>query len=276
LGSIDRTSLSPGQTASIRVKVPAGLLRQHNVLRIVRENAQDESDSEGMVWLLPSSEFNLPRDYASVLPDLRVLGNGFFPFGLKSDLSDVVIEVPDVASDDVIAGLLELSSRLGRLLPTDHLDFQVKRHSDLTAEQRKAVNIITLRVGELRSSVAAKGALASLEERASDWNARRYVLELISPTPSGLRAALRMLFSDDALKQIHGDTVEVYANHLSYFSLHPRREDRSYSYMTHVHAWLRENWFALPVILTVVSGLLFVALRLVLTQYKNRGGQYRV
>jgi hypothetical protein len=271
LSFIDVAGASTGPRASIRVKVPASLLRQNNVLRIGFEGVHDDSGNEITGWLLPSSEFDLPREYASNLPDLSVLGNGFFPFGLKSDLSDTVIELPDNPGDDVVAGLLELSSRLGRLLPTDRLAFQVERHSDLTAGQRADSNIIALKVGELPKVAAAKGVLASMEERISESNPRRYVLDVVSPTSSGLRAALRILFSDAVLKQLHGDTALVYADRLSYLSRHPRHEDRTYSYMTHVQAWLRENWIALPVILIIVSGLLFVALRLVLTQYKVRG-----
>jgi hypothetical protein len=41
------------------------------------------------------------------------------------------------------------------------------------------------------------------------------------------------------------------------------------SFLSHLEAWLRVNWLALPIILTSVSGLLFVGLRLVLTHYKK-------
>jgi hypothetical protein len=36
---------------------------------------------------------------------------------------------------------------------------------------------------------------------------------------------------------------------------------------------MRENWVALPVILTTISCLLFVGLRLALAQYKNRAAE---
>jgi hypothetical protein len=270
MSSADLAESSTGSTASLHLKIPASLLRQHNVLKVAWDGAQEESASETMVWLLPSSEFDLPREYTSDLPDLSVLGTGLFPFGLKSDLSDTVIELPDNAGDDIVAGLLELSSRLGRLLPTDRLVFQVKRHSDLRVEQRESSNLISLKVGELPKVASTKGVLASMEEKISEWNPRGYVLDVVSPTSSGLRSAIRTLFSDGALKQLEGDTVLVYADRLSYFSLHPRHHDRSHSYMTHVQAWLRENWIALPLILTAVSGLLFVALRLSLMQYKGK------
>jgi hypothetical protein len=48
------------------------------------------------------------------------------------------------------------------------------------------------------------------------------------------------------------------------------RQSYEYSYSTHLQAWLRENWIALPLILTTISCLLFVGLRLALAQYKNR------
>ena len=37
-----------------------------------------------------------------------------------------------------------------------------------------------------------------------------------------------------------------------------------------MEAWFRANWIALPAILTAVSGLLFVALRMAVARYKTR------
>ena len=56
------------------------------------------------------------------------------------------------------------------------------------------------------------------------------------------------------------------------FDLSKRKTIQEYSYLTHVEAWLQVNWMALPIILTVVSGVLFVGLRLALNHYKSSKG----
>ena len=61
------------------------------------------------MWLLKSSEFDLPHDYQSALPDLGVLQYGLFPFGLRSNFSDTLIVLPDHTGDDLIATLFEFA-----------------------------------------------------------------------------------------------------------------------------------------------------------------------
>jgi hypothetical protein len=194
---------------------------------------------------------------------------GLFPLGLRSDLSDTVILLPDKGGEEAIPALLDLATRLGRLQPADRLLFKVCRTSELRADEKSSSNLISLEVGDLPRSSAARGANAVLQESISPWNSQKYVLKLVATSPSGLRSAVRTLFGDGTLNELRGDTAYVYPDRLAYFTVNPSQTIEEYSYLTHLQLWLKENWIALPVILALVSGLLFIALRLILIQYKN-------
>ena len=109
-----------------------------------------------------------------------------------------------------------------------------------------------------------------VQESISPWNSQKYLLKLIATSPSALRAAVRTVFAEGTLDDLRGDTAYVYPDRLAYFTVNPTQRIEEYSYLTHLQVWLKENWVALPVILALASVLLFIALRLILIQYKNR------
>ena len=65
------------------------------MLKIRWRSLNGTAGKDPAAWLLPSSEFDLPRDYRSDLPDLGLLQYGLFPFGLRSDFSDTIFVVPE-------------------------------------------------------------------------------------------------------------------------------------------------------------------------------------
>ena len=269
--SVDASELAAQSDLNVDLRIPRTLLSQHNVLKISWQGTKRDSVEPGF-WLLPSSEFDLPRDYMAKVPDLGLLRSGLFPLGLRSDLSDSVILLPDKGGEEAIPALLDLASRLGRLQPSDRLLFKVRRASELRADEKTSSNLISLEVGDLPRSSEARGASAMLQESISPWNSQKYVLKLLATSPSALRSAVRTVFADATLNQLRGDTAYVYPDKLAYFTVNPSRKIEEYSYLTHLQVWLRENWIALPVILAAASVLLFIALRLALIQYKNRKG----
>ncbi len=230
----------------------------------------DASGKDPAAWLLPSSEFDLPRDYQSNLPDLGLLAFGLFPFGLRPDLSDAVILLPDDSGDEIATALFEFAGLLGRLVPADRFAFGVKHLRELSGETRNSSHIVAFRTGGLPKELQSKRAGAVLQEAVSPWNAQKYLLSITSSSPAALQAAIKTVFSEATLKQLNGDTAFISADGLSSFKTVPVRQVHEYSYVTHLQAWLRENWIALPVILTTVSCLLFVGLKLALAQYKSR------
>jgi hypothetical protein len=244
---------------TLRFKIPPNLLRQQNVLNLKWQGLASTA------WLLPSSEFELPRDYQSALPDLNVLQHGLFPFSLRADLSDTVIVLPDGASDDVNAALFEFSGQLARLVPTQQFAFKVKHSSELT--QSEYPDMIAFHIGDV-----PKGSVAMVQESISQKSAEKYVLHITANSPATLRAAIRTAFTENTLKQLKGDTATLFPDRVTTSRKTSARKVSQRSYFTHLQVWLRENWIALPVILTTVSCLMFVGLRLGLAQYKRANG----
>jgi hypothetical protein len=265
LGRFHATDLPSGSRTSVRLKIPYYLLRQQNVLAIEWRGLDSTSESEPAAWLLPDSEFDLPHDYESVLPNLGLLQYALFPFGLRSDFSDTVIVLPDNPGNDMVAALFEFAGLLGRLVPSHRFAFRVMYSSELSRRTQANSYRIVFKVGALPT-----GVVAAVEETLSQPNSAKPELSVTSTSPAALRAAIQTAFSEVTLKQLRGDTAYIYSEKVSSFRTTSARENHEYSYSTHLQAWLRENWIALPVILTVVSCLLFVGLRLALAQYKSR------
>ncbi len=270
LGPLKAIDFSAGSRMSVHLKIPGHVLRRQNVLTITWHGLKSTLGKDPAAWLLPTSEFDLPRDYSSNLPDLSYLRFGLFPFSLKSDLSDTIILLPDDASGEATAALFEFAGLLGRLVPGDRFAFGVKHPNELSQELRDSSHIVAFRIDEIAKGPPSKKAVASIEEIVSPWNDEKYLLGITSSSPAGLHAAIGTIFSDSVLSRLSGDTAYVYAEGSTSFKTKHVRQVSEYSYSTHLQAWLRENWIALPLILTSVSCLLFVGLRLVLMQYKSR------
>jgi len=264
LGRFQATEFSTGSRTSIRLKIPAHLLRRENMLSITWRGLDGAQGKDPEVRLLQSTEFDLPHDYQSTLPDLGLLQYGLYPFGLTSDFSDTLIVLPDKAGDEVIAALFEFAGLLGRLAPSDQLAFAVRHASELSQQDRLDSHMIVFQTGEL-----PRGAAGGVQERPSSTNSDKWVLNVTSSSPTALHAVIRTIFAEGTLKQLRNDTAYIYNDRISSIKTISARPQYEYFYFTHLQAWLRENWIALPVILTTVSCLLFVGLRLALAQYKS-------
>ncbi len=270
-----------GSVASISAKLPADLLKTSNLLRIVWRGSLHGASKGPAAWLLAQSEFYLPRIYAAELPDLALLQFHLYPFSLSADLSDTILLLPNQPSLALLPAVLELSSILGRLAPSEHLAFRVRRHADLTERDKDRFHFISLNIENTEDSPerifpgwkplprmrSMKGA-PSVREAFSPWHPRRYVLSISDSSASALRGAIRQVFQESNLKQLRGDAALLGSEIVSLRATRRERVQEA-SPLTQVEAWLRVNWLALPLILTAVSGLLFLALRLMLSYYRK-------
>jgi hypothetical protein len=267
LGDFRAADFSTANRTSIRLKLPPSLLRTQNLLNITWRNLESASDASAAAWLLPATEFELPRDFDSTVPDLGLLQYGLFPFAIKADLSDTVIVVPDASENTVTAALFKLAARLGQLVHSSRFAFQVRRQSEFQRDQHSALNVIALRIGSLPLAARAKNLMSAAEEKVSG---EHYALTITAGSSGALQSAMETIFLDATLKQLRGDTSLIYSDHVASFKTQPVQRIHEYSYFAHLQTWMRANWVALPVILTTISCLLFVGLRLALAQYKNR------
>jgi hypothetical protein len=279
-------SLARGSSFSLSLRVPAERLRLDNVLTVAWEGRSGASGP--FVMLQPESELYLPREFGATLPDLALLRSSLYPLSLLGDLSDSVVLMPDDGGEDGFASLCELAALLGRLSPGDHLRFKVARAADLQA-QRPNANLILLEAGRAAASsplplpdtraLPRREALRRLpwiEARVSPWSAERNVLRVRAASPALLRAAVRGLSRPGLLERLSGDTAFLAAEGPLCFTLGARRTFTEISYLTRLEAWLRDNWLALPAILAIGSGLLFMALRLTFERGQAAGATRRV
>jgi len=265
LGRFQAADFTSGSRTSVRLKIPFHLLRQQNVLNVVWGGLDNVPGTDPAVWLLPDSEFDLPHDYESVLPNLELLQYALFPFGLRSDFSDNVIVLPDHAGGDLVSALFEFAGLLGQLVPSNRFAFAVRYSSELDRDTPVNSHRIIFKIGGL-----PRGVVAAVQESFAQPNANKYELSVISSSPGALRAAVKTAFAEATLKRLSGDTAYIYSDRVASFKTTAVRRNREYFYSIHLQAWLREHWIALPVILATVSCLLFVGLRLALAQYRSR------
>jgi hypothetical protein len=273
LRQVSMEARARGRGFTLSAPIPASALKPENVLTVAWNG---RSGAPGpFVALRGESSFFLPREYVAELPDLALLRHGFYPFGLRADLSGAVVGVP--SGEETFPALCELAVLLGRLAPADQFRFRVTGLAEAAASG--AVDVILLEVGDAPGSPPppdlkrlprgeALGRLPFVQELESPRGGGRYVLRVRAPTPPLLRAGLRSLSQPSVLNRLSGDTVFLAAEGPVAFRLGPRRTFAEISHLARLEAWVRGHWLALPVILAAVSGLLVVGLRLVLGRYR--------
>jgi hypothetical protein len=271
-----------GRLASVNVEVPAELLKSANFLKLVYQVQPPAADGGAELELLPNSEFYLPREYETKLPDLSLLQHRLYPFSLNPALADSTILLPDAVSADLFVALLELSCTLGKMVPSDHLGFHVRRAAEVSSDLKGASNFIVLNVdaGGLPTEQlflgwtpppwieGLKGAF-TIQTWLSSWNREKSVLQLAARSPAALVQGLSLCFSDRMLRELKGDAAYVTPNGAVSLRMSQPRRFEERSYLTRLEAWLRVHWIALPIILALASGILFVGLRLALGHYRR-------
>jgi hypothetical protein len=262
----------------VPLRIPRGVMQPRNVLRVTWKGSAYALDQGAAAWVMPASEFYLPRYHETELPELALLQFQLYPFSLKADLSEVLVVVPDRIEEETFAALLELSHAFGRLAPATHLAFRVTRIGDLTEADRADFHLVFLNLDTRTDRLAAllsgwnsrpfKGRPV-MREMQSPWNPQRYIL-VFSAKPGQLHRAVGEAFSPSTLAQLRGDAAYLTGKRPESFVIGPRRRISEYSYFLFIEAWLRAHWLALPIILIAVSGLLFAGVRIILRHYSTR------
>jgi cellulose synthase operon protein B len=269
--------------ASVPISIPAQRLQARNLLTVQWQHPAAENRAAAAAWLLADSEFFLPRYYQAELPDLALLQARGYPLSLRADLSDVAVVVPDAFTGDVFGALLEVSAALGRLSPGDALMFRVIRASELTDDERAGLHLVLLHSNE--SANALLPALAErrrllwpespqrdpvIQEVVSPWRSDRFILSLTAVSDPELRRFVTQVLAEPTLRLLTGDAASLTPQGPVGEVMTPPRRFGTYSYITASDAWLRTHWVALPMIVTFVSGLFFVACRLALRSRLHR------
>lgn len=266
---------------TLEMALPVEALRRDNVLALAWKGA---SGAFTPLTLLPDgTQLYWPREYEARLPDLALLRSSLYPLSLRSDLSDVILVVPDTITEEIFELVCELSAWLGRTLPTDRIGLRVRQASTLTRGERSSSHLILLRTSRGADPFASAlpdprkagrdgsvTALPILQEAVSPWNEEKFVLSYRAASGSALLRGFRTLIQPRVLAQLKGDTAFVSSQGVACYTLGGRRVVREVSYFTRAEAYLLTHWLALPFIVALASVLLFVGVRLAL-EYR-RGG----
>jgi hypothetical protein len=265
LQDLDVSGMVRDSFLSLTTNVPGSLLRSQNLLTISLPAQRLTAESPPAAVLLPNSQFTFPCDYGAELPDLGLLQFHLYPFSRSPDFSDLVIAVPRVVDRGIFEAAVELASRLGRLAPTDRVDFHVRQMGTFPERERNASQVISL------SAVPSVGlgASAVLREAPSEWDPRKFVLAINATSTAALKPAIEQFFAEPGLNRLTGDTAYTTAQGLSCLTTARKRNIGEILLLLRVEVWLRTEWLALPAILAAVSAVLFVAWRLGLERYKS-------
>jgi hypothetical protein len=262
---------------SIRIPIPVDALRPVSVLQLVLRGVPESVNQPAK--LLAATRFYIPHDYEAALPDLSLLDSGFYPFSITPDLSDTIVLVPERVDHEVFGMLVAFSAALGRVVPSTQLHLRVRRLGEVTSEERSSSNFIFLR--RIRTDPPPEAVFASwpiwqgsvprfgavVQEAISGWNSSRFAMT-VSVAPGDGAGQVRRAFGGPAFASLSGDIAFVDGVNVIAHSLTRKRIFRDVSYLRRMEAFFIGRWFALPLVVTVISVVLFAGLRIGLGNYR--------
>ncbi|MEL7315173.1 MAG: cellulose biosynthesis cyclic di-GMP-binding regulatory protein BcsB [Cyanobacteria bacterium J06559_3] len=224
---------------SINLDLPTELIKPYSKVQVnfrldPRERRSCSRVTDQQLWgtIHADTQFELPRQVAAWLPDLKLLRYGF-PFAAPQDLSQTAIALPDTPTDDDLLLMLEISERLGRVSKADSVQLATYRVSQVTETIRENNHLIAIGLQanfpipeafketgfQLGSAFSRQWQQTQIQTLPDDeglvkqirspWNSKRVLLALSSQSSTGLNH-VRSLFDQDSLfYQLEGDTVLV-------------------------------------------------------------------
>ncbi|WP_017315288.1 cellulose biosynthesis cyclic di-GMP-binding regulatory protein BcsB [Mastigocladopsis repens] len=242
IGGARLTSDSGETRQSLRVDLPAHLLRPNSLLQIFfRMNPKEPFDKQNCIsapdqqligTLHAETSFDLKRETSVQLPDLGLLQFGF-PFAAPQDLSKTAIVLPQSPSNTDILTLLALSERLGRLSQADSVKLQVYKPESIPDSVRKNEHLVGigtrdkfpfpevfkstgLNLSQAFSRVSAQGTIQTpqdsqgmIKQIISPWSKERTILALTAQTETGLERVRQVVNQDSLFFQLKQDTVLI-------------------------------------------------------------------
>ena len=272
-----------------------------------RERRSCSRVTDQQLWgtIHADTSFDLKREHAARLPDLKLMQSAF-PFAAPQDLSSTAIVVPQKPSSEEVVLLLEMSARLGRLSQSDTVQLEVFRADNLPPEKRATDHLIGIgtqatfplpeafeadgfALKSLLSRQQGQSALQTLpdsegvlKEIVSPWNNDRVLLALTGQTEVGLKQVGQLMNQDPLFYQLEGDTVLISANqtepspystqdyNLEFLRQSPQREVSSTSQFERLLIMLRNNWFVLAPGLIAAALMLYGVAQLYLKKFTGQ------
>ena len=231
-----------GQRETIKLDLPPNLIKPHSKMQVnfrldPRERRSCSRVTDQQLWgtIHADTQFNLAREVAAWLPDLKLLQYGF-PFAAPQDLSTTAIALADAPTDADLQVMLEVSERLGRLSAAESVQLSVFRASQLSDAVKTEVHLIAIgtqeqfplaevvdqpgfRLSRASSRQFANTQIQTLKDEEgmvkqvrSPWNSEKMLLVLSAQNPTGLNRVRELFDQDTLFYQLEGDTVLISTN----------------------------------------------------------------
>lgn len=232
-----------GTRESIKLNLPTDLIKPYSKMQVnfrldPRERRSCSRVTDQQLWgtIHADTQFDLVREIAAWLPDLKLLQYGF-PFAAPQDLSQTAIAVPDEPSSSDLLVMLEMSERLGRLSQAESVELAVYRASQIPAAIKQDRHLIAIglqkdfplseafdpaagfQLGHTFSRQWQQSQIQTLpddeglvKQMRSPWNEERVLLALSAQTAAGLDHVRQLLDQDSLFYQLEGDTVLISAS----------------------------------------------------------------
>ncbi|MBD2069464.1 cellulose biosynthesis cyclic di-GMP-binding regulatory protein BcsB [Leptolyngbya sp. FACHB-671] len=312
-----RLASEEGGRESLNVNLPESLIQpnsQIEVLFVLRPRVTEEcgQSQDQQLWgtVHGDTSFDLNRQNAVQLPDLRLLQTGF-PLAAPQDLSSTAAVLPDAPNDYEVMTLLKLSERLGRVSRADSVKLNVYQANSVPAEVREQKNLVGigirdrfpipeafaansggLKLGEFFSRQRNNNQLQTLSDEEgviksviSPWNAERILLALTAQSNQGLDRVQEMFANDPLFFQFQGDTVLVAANqpnpspydatgyNLEFLQQTNQRRIEQTNLLGRATRFLQDNWFLLPTGIVVAALMLYGISQLYINRIASGGAR---
>jgi hypothetical protein len=270
LRDLDADSVSKDAFLALTANVPGHILKSENRLKISLRAQRPTAESLPPAVLLPNSQFTFPCDYGAELPDLALLRFHLYPFSRTPDLSDLVIAVPAALDRPIFEAVVQLAADLGRLAPGEQLAFRLEQAGASQKSNLNESQVINLSLFRKLGQ-----AWPALREVASKQDKRKFALNIEANSTADLKPAIEQFFGEPVLNQLSGDTAFLTTQGLTCLTTGSKTNVYEALLLLHMQTWLRTDWLALPLILITVSGVLFIAWRLMLDRHKSRNTRWQ-
>jgi hypothetical protein len=243
----------------LKIGFRGDLLRPENLLRISISPAPEPSGWKPGVTVLPSTRFYWPHDYGIELPDLAALRHGFFPFSIDPDLASTILVVPSRIGPGAFDLVVQASAAIARLAPGERLRFRLRTADEAADPDRASSHFIYLRQHADDEDPAdlfpglpppEPPSTPRLQMAFSPWNRDRVVL-VLDRTGAGV-------LSGETLASLTGDTLVLRRGGPESLRLSVPRTLRETFPLRRIEAWISSSWYALPLVVTAISALLYL------------------
>jgi hypothetical protein len=237
-----------------------------------------------------TTSFDFPATIKTVIPDMGLINDGGYPFTAYRDMQENVFVLADDFTAYDVYGMLWVAARLAKLTqPTEAVNFDVVRYSNMKGSHKNNKNIITLGTktrnklikdvdpelnlifGEDQFKILKQDKIDAIselrnepnqgiiEQMLSPWNTNRVLMVVYGEDDKGLLNAISAFSDTNKFKNIErGNIVAVSETVQSITTLRKDQAKQLYGEQAKRKAATAEFWWNLFKIFLMVVGTLAI------------------